>query len=113
MIDLTFSMSNGDCELVFDDENMIGACIRRLDTLLGTTLYSEYGGNLRGLLGLKKTEVNLQFMSQSIRNCLLQDIRIQECNVDCRYSMDGIMADISITYSDNVLVFEYEVNSDE
>lgn len=112
MIDLTFSMENNDCELVSDDENMIGACIRRLDTVLDTTLYAEYGSNLKGLLGLRKTEVNLHFLNQTITQCLLQDERITDCSVDCQYKSDGILADIKIQYEDNVLEFNYETGGD-
>ena len=49
MIDLTFNMDNGDCELIHDTENMIGACTRRLNTELDTTLYLEYGSTLEGI----------------------------------------------------------------
>ena len=112
MIDLSFSMSDGDCVLVEDDENMINACIRRLDTVLDSTLYEEYGSSLQSLLGLRKTEVNLQFLNHTVSDCLLQDTRISECNVECKYKDDGILADISIVYEDNELSFEYETNED-
>lgn len=107
MIDLDFSITNGDCRLVYDDENMINACIRRLNTLLDTTLYEVYGSNLRGLLGLKKSEVNLQFLSQRINDCLSQDIRITNSSVTCEYLPDGIRAEIAIIYEDNELDFEF------
>lgn len=112
MIDLTFGMENNDCVLVSDDENMIGACIRRLDTVLDTTLYAEYGSNLKGLLGLRKTDVNLQFLNQTILQCLLQDERITGCSVDCQYESDGILANIRIRYEDNDLEFNYSVGGD-
>ena len=112
MIDLDFSITNGDCGLVYDDTNMIGACIRRLNTLLDTTLYESYGSNLRGLLGLKKSEVNLEFLSQRINDCLSQDIRITDCSVTCEYLPDGICADISIIYEDNELEFEFNYTLD-
>ena len=113
MIDLTFDMSDNDCELISDDANMISSCIRRLDTVLNSTLYDEYGSNLQGLLGLRKTEVNLQFLNQTIVDCLLQDERVSECNVECEYKDDGIIVDISIVYEDNELSFEYETNEDD
>lgn len=112
MIDLTFNMSNGDCEFIADDDNMVQSCIRRLDTVLDTTLYAEYGSTLRGLLGLKKTEVNLQFLNQTINNCLMQDERITECGVECEYLVDGIIADINLVYEDNELSFDYEISTD-
>ena len=114
MIDLTFSMDNDDCVLISDDDNMIESCIRRLDTVLDSTLYDEYGSNLNALLGLRKTDVNLQFLNQTIVDCLLQDIRISECNVECEYvNTDGILASISIVYEDNELSFEYEMNNED
>lgn len=114
MIDLTFNMINGDCELIADEENMVQACVRRLDTILDTTLYEEYGSNLRDLCGLRKTEVNLQFLNQIINDCLTQDERITECAVNCEYKIDSILAAISIKdYEDNILEFDYEFGGDE
>ena len=113
MIDLTFNMSNGDIDFITDDDNMIGACIRRLDTALDSTLYEVYGSNLHSLLGLRKSDVNLQFLEHSINDCLSQDTRLDEITVSCVYSSNGIVADISIVYEDNVLEFNYETSSDE
>jgi hypothetical protein len=106
-------MENGDCEVIEDDNNMIGACTRRLDTLLDSTLYDEYGSTLHGLLGLRKSEVNLQFMEHSINDCLSQDERISDISVECEYTDDGILADIGIVYDDNELEFSYNVDGEE
>ena len=113
MIDLTFGMDNGDCAVILDDENMVDACIRRLDTRLDSTLYDEYGSDLGDILGLKKSDVNLQFLSQSIQSCLSQDERLSDITVNCEYSSDGIVADIKAVYEDNVLEFTYENNTDD
>lgn len=113
MIDLTFGMDNGDCTVVLDDENMVEACVRRLDTRLDSTLYDEYGSDLGDLLGLRKSDVNLQFLSQSIQSCLSQDERLSDITVDCEYSSDGILADIKAVYEDNVLEFTYENNMED
>jgi hypothetical protein len=113
MIDLSLEMSNGDCDFVSDDDNMIASCIRRLDTVLDSTLYEVYGSNLKSLLGLRKSDVNLQFLNQSIQECLLQDERITECNVVCEYQGMGILADITLTYEDNVLEFNYETSNED
>lgn len=110
MIDLTFGMDNGDCTVILDDENMVDACVRRLDTRLDSTLYDEYGSDLGDLLGLRKSDVNLQFLSQSIQSCLSQDERLSDISVDCEYSENGILADIKAVYEDNVLEFTYENN---
>ena len=113
MIDLTFGMDNGDCAVVFDDENMVEACVRRLDTRIDSTLYDEYGSDLGDLLGLKKSDVNLQFLSQSIQSCLSQDERLSDITVNCEYSENGIVADISVLYEDNVLEFTYENDTED
>ena len=105
-------MDNGDCTVVLDDENMVDACIRRLDTRLDSTLYDEYGSDLGDLLGLRKSDVNLQFLSQSIQSCLSQDERLSDITVNCEYSENGILADIKAVYEDNVLEFTYENNMD-
>ena len=113
MIDLTFNMENGDCELITDEDNMISACTRRLNTELDTTLYDEYGSTLEGLLGFKKTNVNLQFINQTIHDCLSQDERISDCDVTSEYIQDGFKASISLVCEDNELTFDYEYNSDD
>lgn len=112
MIDLTFNMENGDCNLISDDENMIGACIRRLNTIIDTTLYDDYGSNLHGLLGFRKSEVNLQFLNQTINECLSQDERITDVSVESEYTSTGIKSDISIVYEDNELEFTYEMGEE-
>lgn len=113
MIDLTFNIVNNDCELITDDENMIASSIRRLNTMIDSTLYYTYGSNLKSLLGLRKSEVNLQFLNQTISECLLQDERITQCNVECEYISNGILADINITYEDNELEFNYELSGED
>lgn len=113
MIDLTFNIDNNDCELIYDDDNMIASSIRRLNTTLDTTLYDEYGSNIHGLLGLRKSEVNLEFLNQSISQCILQDERITECNVESMYTVDGFKTDITIVYEDNTVSFDYQVSMDE
>ena len=113
MIDLTFNMVNNDCELINDEENIIASSIRRLNTIIDSTLYDTYGSDLQSVLGLRKNEVNLQFLNQSIIECLMQDERITTCNVECEYTNEGIMADITIAYEDNELEFTYELNGDE
>ena len=110
MIDLTFNMSNGDCEVITDDENMIMSCIRRLDTRMNTTLYDEYGSKLSNLLGLRKTDVNLEFLNQTVNECLSQDERVSDCSVNTQYTVDGFKSDIKIVYMDNILEFTYDVN---
>lgn len=113
MIDLTLNMVNGDCELINDDDNMIEASIRRLNTELDSTLYEEYGSTLSGLRGYRKTDVNLEFLEQTISECLLQDERITECNVECEYTIDGFTAQVTIVYEENELEFTYESSSNE
>ena len=97
MIDLTFNMDNGDCELIHDTENMIGACTRRLNTELDTTLYLEYGSTL---------------INQTVYGCLMQDDRILDCDVSSEYTKDGFKTKIYILCEDNELTFDYEYNGE-
>ena len=107
MIDLTFSMDNGDCVLIHNEDNMIAACTRRLNTVLDTTLYQVYGSTLDGLIGFKKSDVNLQFINQTVYDCLMQDTRITDCAVNSEYIRDGFRTNITILYEDNELNFDY------
>ena len=109
MIDLTFNITDNDCEVITDEDNMIASSIRRLNTRLNTTLYDQYGGNFYDLQGLKQTEINLQFLNQSITETLLQDERVTSCNVNCEYTNNTITADIQLTYADYTLEFNYEL----
>jgi hypothetical protein len=112
MIDITFNMINGDCELITEEGNMLGACIRRLDTELDTTLYLDYGSLLEGLLGMKMNDVTLQFLNQTVNECLTQDERITDCSVTSEYVGDKMVAHNTIIYEDNELSFDYEVSVD-
>lgn len=112
MIDLTFNMINGDCELISEEENMLEACVRRLDTILDTTLYLDYGSLLEGMLGMKRTDTNLQFINQTINESLMQDERITDCSVTSEYNGEKIITHNTIVYEDNELSFDYEVSAD-
>lgn len=112
MIDLTFNLTDNDCELITDDENMIASSIRRLNTTIDTTLYDEYGSTLQGLLGLPKNDINLQFLEQTVNETLLQDDRVTDSNVECEYINDSIVANVTLTYEDNMLDFNYIVGDD-
>lgn len=115
MNDISFSLSKNDLVLVSDEDNIIGACERRLGCLLNSPyIYDGYGSELETLIGLKKSDVNLELIEQETVNTLLQDDRINSVVADADYTLDGVSIEISIVYNDSdELSFVYELNNEE
>lgn len=111
MIDIDFSLSNGDMNTVVDDENMITALTRRLNTYYESSMYDEYGSVLETMLGMRKSEVNLQIICQEIEHCIMQDVRVNTVSVDGEYLPDGMRFSILVNYEDNEEIrFDYEID---
>ena len=114
MDDISFTFEKGDILLVSDDENMIGACKRRLDCYKDSPyIYTDYGSELETLLGLRKSDVNLSLVEQEVVNTLNQDTRINNVTAEAEYTSNGIKMDILINYDDdNELNFDYTLEED-
>ena len=112
MEDISFNLMKGDLVLVGDDENMIGACKRRLDCYKDSPyIYNDYGSELETLIGLRKSDVSLSLVEQEVVNTLSQDSRINNVSADAEYTRDGIRINVTINYDDdNELSFDYNIN---
>lgn len=114
MEDISLNFYNNDLQLVSDDDDMYESCIRRLNCFKGETeIYEEYGSELKTLLGLKKTDVNLTLIEQEVANCLSQDSRIEDIDVEAEFTLDKLIINVKISYSENEeLEFTYEPEED-
>lgn len=111
MIDIDFSLSNGDMNTVVDDENMTTALTRRLNTYYESSMYDEYGSVLETMMGMMKSAVNLQIICQEIEHCIMQDVRVNSVSVDGEYLTEGMRFSIFVNYEDNEEIrFDYEVD---
>ena len=111
MDDISFKIEKGDLMMVSDDENMIGACKRRLDCYKDSPyIYNDYGSELETLIGLRKSDVSLSLVEQEVVNTLSQDSRINSVSADAEYTENGIKIDITIDYGDSSEAsFDYTV----
>lgn len=111
MIDIDFSLSNGDMNTVVDDENMVTALTRRLNTYYESSMYNEYGSVLETMMGMRKSDVNMQIIEQEIQHCIMQDIRVNAVEVVGEYLPDGMRFSITLNYDDNEEIrFDYEID---
>ena len=76
---------NGDLEIVSDKLNLAQAIINRLNTDLGfyDWCYTQYGGNLSNVFGMKNNSNTLEYLRIEIESTLQQDPRIRVVNANC------------------------------
>ena len=76
---------NGDLETVSDKLNLAQAIINRLNTDLGfyDWCYTQYGGNLSNVFGMKNNSNTLEYLRIEIESTLQQDPRIRVVNANC------------------------------
>lgn len=76
---------NGDLETVSDKLNLAQAIINRLNTDLGfyDWCYTQYGGNLSNVFGMKNNSNTLEYLRIEIESTVQQDPRIREVNANC------------------------------
>lgn len=76
---------NDDLEIVSDKLNLAQAIINRLNTDLGfyDWCYTQYGGNLSNVFGMKNNSNTLEYLRIEIESTLQQDPRIRVVNANC------------------------------
>ena len=81
----SFSFSNGDLELVSGTSNLAQSIINRLNTDKGfyDWCYTNYGGDLFSIFGMKNNQNSLEYLRIEIESILSQDPRIREVNANC------------------------------
>lgn len=111
MIDIDFSLTNGDMNTVIDEENMQTALTRRLNTYYESSMYNEYGSVLETMMGLRHSDVNLNIIEQEIEHTIMQDVRVNNVSADGEYIPDGMRFNITVNYEDNEEIrFDYEID---
>lgn len=81
----SFTFSNGDLELVSGTVNLGQAIVNRLNTDKGfyDWCYTQYGGNLFSIFGMKNNQNTLEYLKIEIESILQQDPRIKEVTANC------------------------------
>lgn len=76
---------NDDLETVSNKLNLAQAIINRLNTDLGfyDWCYTQYGGNLSNVFGMKNNSNTLEYLRIEIESTLQQDPRIRVVNANC------------------------------
>ena len=99
----SLEFKNGDMQLVNDEQNLIQATKKRLQTILGSLseFYLEYGSVLHRFLGWRKNETTLKFMSIELQNCLKQDPRYADFTINLNYVEKGVDIKITVFFDDD------------
>lgn len=81
----SFSFSNGDLDLVSGTVNLGQAIVERLNTDKGfyDWCYTQYGGDLFNIFGMKNNTNTLEYLRIEIESILQQDPRIREITANC------------------------------
>lgn len=101
-MDWTFN-ENGDLNLVSNEENLVQSICNRLSCPEGSfdLYYGVYGSVFERFLGWRKRQETLEFMKIEIGNCLDQDPRIQDYDVELGFADKSVRVDLSINYGED------------
>ena len=81
----SWDFSNGDLEIVNGTLNLAQSIINRLNTDKGfyDWCYTNYGGDLFSIFGMKNNPNSLEYLRIEIESILQQDPRIREVTAKC------------------------------
>lgn len=112
----SWNFSNGDLKIVTNDENLVQATRNRLNTRLNSVdyFYTDYGSILHRFIGWRKNETTLKFMEIALTNCLSQDPRYSNFDVNLELAPEGrVKINIHVVFDeDTELDIDYMLNSD-
>lgn len=115
-IDSSFTFKDGDLKLISDEQNLIQATRNRLNTVLDSLddFYSEYGSLLYHFMGWKSNDITLKFMEIEIKNCLSQDPRLSNFDLNLSYDNSStVNINIKVYFDDDAeLEMDYILNND-
>ena len=101
-MDWTFN-ENGDLNLVSNEENLVQSICNRLTSPEGSfdLYYGNYGSVLEQFLGWRRRQETLEFMKIEVGNCLDQDPRILDYNVDLSFEGKSVRIDLKLNYGED------------
>lgn len=102
-INTNWSFLNGDLVLVDNDENLVQSIRNRLTCPEGSfdLYYGNYGSVLEQFMGWRRRQETLDFMKIEVENCLDQDPRIQDYNVELSFENKSVRIDLQLNYSED------------
>ena len=108
---------NGDLETVSDKLNLAQAIINRLNTDLGfyDWCYTQYGGNLSNVFGMKNNSNTLEYLRIEIESTLQQDPRIRVVNANCSKEDSktvGVELNVLTISSDEIVTINLIIQDD-
>lgn len=107
-INSSWTLKNGDLEIVSNEQNLVQATSNRLNTTLDSLsdFYGNYGSIIHRFLGWKANDVTLKFLQIELVDCLKQDPRYENFDINLAYTETNEI-DINITvYFDDESEFE-------
>lgn len=124
----SFSFSNGDLELVSGTSNLGQAIVNRLNTDKDfyDWCYTNYGGDLFSIFGMKNNNNFLEYLKIEIESILSQDPRIRRVNANCSKETPKIInvelnvlpigkdeiVTLNLVIQDDLVLKIYNVNND-
>lgn len=102
-INSSWSFKNGDLNIVSNEQNLVQATKNRLNTTLDSLneFYFNYGSILHRFLGWKSNEITLKFMQIELENCLKQDPRYENFEVNLTYTESDEINIVIIVFFDD------------
>lgn len=115
-INSLWEFKDGDLILVNNDENLVQATRNRLNTRINSVnyFYSNYGSVLYRFHGWRKNETTLKFMKIALEDCLEQDPRYADFELNLELASDGrIKISIHVVFDDDTeLDMNYVLDTD-
>ena len=99
----SWAFDNGDLKLVSNEENLVQSICNRLTSPEDSfdLYYGNYGSVLEQFLGWRRRQETLDFMKIEVSNCLNQDPRIQDYNVDLSFEDKSVRIDLKLNYGED------------
>lgn len=115
-INSSWNFSDGDLKTITNDDNLVQATRNRLNTRMDSVdyFYMEYGSVLHRFQGWRKNETTLKFMEIALTDCLEQDPRYSNFDLDLELLSDkGVKISVHVVFDDDTeLDMDYVFNID-
>lgn len=114
-INSSWTIENGDLQIVQDENNLIQSIQNRLSCPEGSLdyFYTAYGSKLWSYMGWRKNEETLAFMKNELNETFRQDPRIESYALELEFIEDGnLRMDLDIVYGEEQLEVNLVLDKD-
>lgn len=116
-INNSFTFSNGDIDIISGTQNLAQSIINRLNTdkSFYNWCYTQYGGNLFNIFGMKNNQNSLEYLRIEIESILQQDPRIREVTANCSKEDSktvGVELNVLTIGSDEIVTLNLVITDD-